>query len=540
MHIKSWVVKKTSNWRTSVGEGWENLHGNFVLIRPRNNLQVQYFASRLSDCWAAVVEHQVNTLSPHEVKPLLKNFVGAEYRTPPTVIQALGYLLRNNIPHAVIDHDSNCVAFFAGGDKKPGVAIVSRGGRLGQVIAYQAMRSRVLRGASPYFVVPDALDVPEEDPCPFGEMDLEPEDVYVHTPARYENMAQVEQRLLEHHRKGALVRASAERTDRNVLYGFFKYPLAHEKFMLQQLDDYALTLGLEKSAFDDCLRLFAREQAVRAELVAEAEVWPEPPSEFIPDFTLAIGRAAPPVGTGGLAQCRRWYGYTSTEECPGVVRSTSRELELLDLCRFEVGVSSLDAVDRDVHVLRELTEESVLGETLRDGDYFYARHVPALSIEQLCSGVKNPQTVSGLRLEMPFAEHEVIARLVPVGLPFKVRQSVYTVYRWTLSANTKWQSAVSIVLNPTVKGFLYDKPALGWPALRDVVGPSLDYRYRVLYSLLALHMPTKCGGLLQLARSAEMGLEERSGVEPAVVAASICSLEERLEAILPGPPLEVH
>ncbi len=95
------------------------------------------------------------------------------------------------------------------------------------------------------------------------------------------------------------------------------------------------------------------------------------------------------------------------------------------------------------------------------------------------------------------------------------------------------------VFNPVVESIVYSRPPLSWPRLCDVEGPNLDYKYRVLYSLYAQHVPVKCAGLLQLARSAEMGREERSGVEPALVAANIVELENSLEVLSPGPAFAV-
>lgn len=518
---RDWCVGAVANWHRSKREGRELLWNHFEPTKGRNDLAARAITCRSDGAWSAVAEYISNYRMGDERKALLLSLRTRGHLQCPSVEQVLGYLLRNNIPHAVVEPGCYSVLFECGGETRPGVAITNCAGRLGYCMPYR--RLKVVRGTPP--LAPAALPDP---PLDF--------DVAVAPAVQGLNLDRVGRSiLLSHQRFGDNQLDIVLKAHACLVKSLHTIRLRQHRAD-RLFSRYVRTLEREKRAFGEKLALLQEESCARAVLTAEALVFPVVPSVVLPDFDLAVGRACPPVGAGGLSKCRRWYGYSSSEFCPGVVRSEDSSLDLADYVRVATG----GLVGRETHVLRELAEESVTGATIREGDYFYVRHVPALSLEQLCSGARNPRTVVGLRAEIPMADHEVVVRLMPAGLPVRVRGDLYSIYTWKVSAATNWQSAVSLVLNATITGFMYDKPALRWPALGEVVGPTLDYKYRVLYSLLAQHIPAKCAGLLQLARSAEMGLESRSGVEPAVVACSLMSLEDKLEELLPGPAFEVH
>ncbi len=532
-------------WRSKPGEGRQELQRLFKLCRDMRDLPAYAIMHWVHPCWAAVVDHVSRTAGREDRCALLGHFKRDLYRNRPTATQVLGYLQANKIPYSVVKLDSNGITYGHGGDHNPGVAMAVRAGALCDVMPYRCPRAGLRPARVAEEVVPpldgfaeltriDALAVFDVEPrrrcrkIPFDVVQGRQKNRRPKTPW----VERAEKSLLH-----AAEKYAAELIVES-LRVFEAHSTSRRLLMLRLRRGealgrrYARLLTKERLAFEARMSLVAEEAAERSRLMADAESFPEAPRPALPDFSLAIGHSPPPVGEGGLGSCQRWYGFDTSEDCPGVIRSEDNTLDFLDL------ISPLWEGEPS-NTLYELSEDILKGVKLCKGDHFYVRHAPALSHRVMCTGGANPCTVRAIRATLPGASHELLIQLLPLGIPVRVRGSFYTVFSWRPQAQTTWQGTVGVVFNPTVTGLVYAPPPVVWPRLRDIVGPNLDYKYRVLYTLYSQHVPQKCAGLLGLARSAEMGLEQRSGVEPADVAASLVAAETMLEVLSPGTAFEV-
>lgn len=537
-------VSTRAPWRENASQERAELLRLCKLGKDERDLAATALMRRVHPLWAALVEHTSKYLAKEPRTAAFKAFMGDAYCNAPSAWQVLEYLRRNKIPHIVKWLDTGAVSFRYGGKHLPGVAVAIRAGVLCDALPYRCLRAvreqtRVVSETLP--------DKGHWDP--FYTMDVGalasvfrhenrqlPFDV-VHWPRKVRpSKEDREGRMVESMLTTAGRQAAAlfRETMLNCAVSAIEARLLVSRARREQaaLRRYAAILTKESAAFAARLDLLALEEQSRALIVGEAMDYPEGPRPAPRNYALAIGRSPPPVGEGGLGHAWRWYGYDTTEHCPGIVRSSDATLDLSDYLCAGFGF-------RSSAILRELTVESVIGERLGAGDCFYVRHAPAFSERSFCMGSENPATIRALRATLDTAGHEALLRLIPCGPPAKVRGVFYSIFTWEFEATTCVQDVVAGVLDPVVRAFVYTPRPLKWPRLGDIIGPNLDYKYRVLYTLYSQHVPEKCAGLLGLARSAEMGLEARSGVEPADVAASIVQAEEVLEQLSPGPAFQV-
>jgi hypothetical protein len=82
---------------------------------------------------------------------------------------------------------------------------------------------------------------------------------------------------------------------------------------------------------------------------------------------------------------------------------------------------------------------------------------------------------------------------------------------------------------------IFHAPSRQYPKVADVVAPTNDAKYRMLYRMVRGVAPDEAAGLVALAMQEEMSGERRTGVEPVEVLGSILSIQERLERTVGKP-----
>lgn len=295
------------------------------------------------------------------------------------------------------------------------------------------------------------------------------------------------------------------------------------------------------------IALGKEEERARAQLMKDewGELLPllKSPVPVLPDRV--VGVAVPPLSMQEAADSVSWEQPQRKDDewHPTLLRRSEGGLAgLVD--DFKAAWDSAFGV-----TMCELRPEVLLGRELKAEDLLYVRLTDQKDMRMQVDGSYCPGALLGFEAEASWRE-KVTLTLVKIterklyweGPVLRLYERYdeapagalqYEIFRLCVSgADTPSSFTLTRALHRT-------RP-VRLPKVAEIVAPDRDTRVRLMYHLVASHAPEKLQGLVHLARSAEFGLERRSGVEPADQLASLMRVEKLLEEVLPGPEFQVN